>query len=150
MTAAGEDMLALILIADGHRFALPVAAARDLFRPGPVSPVPLAPRGIAGVLNLRGRIVTAICLRASLGLPVIPAEIAAVLENEGERYAILADAAGDVVRLHSGDAQSLPPAMSAPVAAVASGLYRDGEGLVTLLDPDRLLAAASGQADAAA
>ena len=47
----------------GHLFGLPIARVQDVFVPDRMTRVPLAPPEIAGILNLRGRIVTAIDMR---------------------------------------------------------------------------------------
>ncbi len=52
---------------DGGWFGLPVLRVNDVFRPLAVTRVPLAPPAIAGILNLRGRIVTMIDMDARLG-----------------------------------------------------------------------------------
>ena len=54
---------------DGQIFGLPIARVQDVFMPESLTRVPLSSPEIAGVLNLRGRIVTAIDLRRRLGLP---------------------------------------------------------------------------------
>ena len=53
----------------GQLFGLGIAQVRDVFVPKGLSTVPLAPPEVAGLLNLRGRIVNAIDLRLRLGLP---------------------------------------------------------------------------------
>ena len=53
----------------GQMLGLPIERVHDVFIAGSVTAVPLAPAEIAGLLNLRGRVVTAICLRRRLGLP---------------------------------------------------------------------------------
>jgi purine-binding chemotaxis protein CheW len=53
----------------GQLFGLPISRVQDVFMPERVTRVPLSSREIAGVLNLRGRIVTVIDMRARLGLP---------------------------------------------------------------------------------
>ena len=53
----------------GQLFGLPIARVQDVFMPERMTRVPLASDDVAGVLNLRGRIVTAIDMRARLGLP---------------------------------------------------------------------------------
>lgn len=52
----------------GQLFGLPIGRVQDVFMPERLTRVPLASHDIAGVLNLRGRIVTAIDMRARLGL----------------------------------------------------------------------------------
>ena len=54
--------------AAGQLFGLPIGRVQDVFKPATITRVPLAGPEIAGVLNLRGRIVTAIHLYARLGL----------------------------------------------------------------------------------
>ena len=53
----------------GQLFGLPISRVQDVFMPERLTRVPLAAPEIAGVLNLRGRIVTAIDMRRRLGLP---------------------------------------------------------------------------------
>ena len=50
----------------GQMFGLPIARVQDVFKPERITRVPLAGAEIAGVLNLRGRIVTAIDMRHRL------------------------------------------------------------------------------------
>ena len=52
----------------GQLFGLPILRVQDVFAPERLTKVPLAPAEIAGVLNLRGRIVTLIDMRRRLGL----------------------------------------------------------------------------------
>ena len=51
-----------------HLFGLPIARVQDVFVPDRLTRVPLAPPEVAGILNLRGRIVTAIDMRSRLDL----------------------------------------------------------------------------------
>src|ERR1700710_1738979 len=53
----------------GQLFGLPISRVQDVFIPELMTRVPLASSDVAGVLNLRGRIVTAIDMRSRLGLP---------------------------------------------------------------------------------
>src|SRR5437879_11632804 len=78
----------------GQLFGLPISRVQDVFMPDRLTRVPLAPPEIAGVLNLRGRIVTTIDMRRRLGLP--PREddkpaMAVGVELKGEPYGLLID-----------------------------------------------------------
>jgi purine-binding chemotaxis protein CheW len=53
----------------GQLFGMPISRVQDVFMPERLTRVPLSSSDVAGVLNLRGRIVTAIDMRARLGLP---------------------------------------------------------------------------------
>ena len=57
-----------VVIAD-QLFGLPISRVQDVFMLKDMTVVPLTIPEIAGVLNLRGRIVTAIDMRTRLGLP---------------------------------------------------------------------------------
>ena len=68
--AAGEQLIEYVTaMIGGQLFGLPISRVQDVFMPDRMTRVPLAPPEIAGVLNLRGRIVTAIDMRRRLGLP---------------------------------------------------------------------------------
>ena len=65
-----SDEIEYVTVMIGEQlFGLPIERVHDVFMPGHLTPVPLASEEIAGVLNLRGRIVTAIDMRCRLGLP---------------------------------------------------------------------------------
>src|SRR5690606_35209146 len=80
-------------------FGIPVLAVRDILGPQRLTSIPLAPPEIAGALNLRGRIVTAIDLRRRLGLD--PADrqksMSVVVDHHGELYSLLIDDVGEVL-----------------------------------------------------
>src|SRR5437588_5784145 len=87
---------------DGQLFGLPILRVQDVFMPDRMTRVPLAPPEVAGVLNLRGRIVTAIDMRRRLGLPALDdgrARMAIGVECKGESYGLLIDVIGEVLKL---------------------------------------------------
>ena len=123
-------------------FGVPVVQIRDVLRRQPLTPVPLAPRGIVGLLSLRGRIVTAIDLRIRLGLPVLPVQSEStfiVVENGGELYALIADSVGDVLTLDEQKREAVPPPLDRQWRDVASAVYTTAAGLIVLFDIARLV-----------
>ena len=67
---AADAMIEYVSVRIGDQlFGAPVNSIREVFAPQSVTAVPLAPLEVAGLLNLRGRIVTAIDARRRLGLP---------------------------------------------------------------------------------
>src|ERR1700683_2066320 len=85
-----------------QRFALPISRVQDLFMVERLTPVPLAEPDIAGLLNLRGRIVTAIDMRCCLGMPRRTdghPSMAVGIACNGENYGLLIDAVGGVLSL---------------------------------------------------
>ena len=100
----------------GQLFGLPICRVQDVFMPDRLTMVPLAPADVAGVLNLRGRIVTAIDMRARLGLPKSTDDkppMAMGVDLRGESYGLLIDTIGEVLKLPD-DGRGPTPSTSTP------------------------------------
>jgi purine-binding chemotaxis protein CheW len=127
----------------GHMFGVAVSAIHDVFSPQAITPVPLAVPEVAGVLNLRGRIVTAIDARARLGLP--PAQeggkhrMAVGIEKGGESYGLVIDKVGEVLKLGAKDFEPNPCNLDPRWRQVVEGVYRLPERLLIVLDIERML-----------
>ncbi len=98
--ATSEEQVYVTLTVSGQLCGIPVLGVRDILAEQPITRIPLAPPDIAGSLNLRGRIVTAIDLRRRLNLP--PPEpgqkrMSVVAEQGGELYALLVDQVSEVM-----------------------------------------------------
>jgi purine-binding chemotaxis protein CheW len=123
-------------------FGLPIARAQDVFVVDRLTRVPLAAPEIAGVLNLRGRIVTAIDLRRRLGLATLTDErkrMAIGIEHKGESYGLLIDAIGEVMRLPTSEREDNPINLDPRLARVSTGVHRLDDRLLVVLDVDRVL-----------
>jgi purine-binding chemotaxis protein CheW len=138
--AVAEYVTALI---GGQLFGLPISRVQDVFLPDRLARVPLAPPEIAGLLNLRGRIVTAIDMRRRLGLPQPAADsasrLAVGIECKGESYGLLIDAIGEVLKLSAGSREDNPVNLDAGLARVSAGVHRLDGRLLVVLDVDRVL-----------
>ena len=120
--------------------AVPVPCVRDVLAPQVVTRIPLATREIAGSLNLRGRIVTAIDLRRRLGLAdACKPRMSVVTEQGGELYALLVDAVQEVLSLSASEIERNPPTLPPPWSAYSAGVCRRPDSLLVLLDVARLL-----------
>ena len=108
--------------------------------------VPLSGPEIAGVLNLRGRIVTAVDLRCRLGLPPRQARLplmAVGIEWRAESYGLLVDAVGEVIKLADSGCEPNPVNLDAQFARVSVGVHRLDAQLMIVLDVDRVLGSAA-------
>jgi purine-binding chemotaxis protein CheW len=126
----------------GQLFGLAIARVQDVFVLDRLTRVPLATPEIAGVLNLRGRIVTAIDMRRRLGLaPLGEArkQMAIGIEYKGESYGLLIDAIGEVLNLPSGSREDNPVNLEPRLARVSAGVHRLDDRLLVVLDVDRVL-----------
>lgn len=133
-----------ITIAD-QIFGIPILQVQDVLGAQHVTKVPLAPPAVAGSLNLRGRIVTAIDVRACLGLPPKvkdnSQEMSVVVENQNELYSLMIDKVGDVMSLDQQDYEKSPSTLDPQWRDVSQGIYRLKDKLLVVLDVPRLLEA---------
>jgi purine-binding chemotaxis protein CheW len=126
----------------GQLFGLPILRVQDVFAPERLTRVPLAPLEIAGVLNLRGRIVTLIDMRRRLGLGQredAGAAMAVGVEARGESYGLLIDNVGEVLKLDDMACEPNPTNLDPRLASVSTGIYRLDGQLLMVLDVDRVL-----------
>jgi len=126
----------------GQLFGLPIFEVHDVFVPDAITVVPLAQPEIAGLLNLRGRIVTVVDMRKRLALP--PREgsattMAVGIEYKGESYGLLIDEVGEVMTLPNADREPNPANLDRRWAEVAAGVHRLDGRLMVVLDVKRLL-----------
>ena len=132
-------------------FGIPISKVHDVFMPENMTPVPLAAREIAGVLNLRGRIVTAIDMRCKLGLPPRSAGgplMAVGIDYRGESYGLIIDRVGEVLNLPRQEREANPVNLDPRWSAVSGGVHRLEGTLMVILDVERVLQSLSQEAAA--
>jgi len=130
----------------GQLFGLPISRVQDVFMPDRITRVPLAAPEIAGVLNLRGRIVTMIDMRRRLGLPARTDDRAAMavgIELRGESYGLLIDGVGEVMKLGEGTFEPNPVNLDVRLARVSGGVHRLDGQLMLILNVDHVLGTAA-------
>ena len=123
-------------------FGLPVLTVQDVLSAHRITRIPLAPTEIAGSLNLRGRIVTAIDVRLRLGLTPRDADASAmsiVVEHNNDLYSLLVDSVGEVLALSPDDFERNPPTLDSRLRVYSNGIYRLNDQLLVVLDVTRLL-----------
>lgn len=129
----------------GQLFGVEVLSIQDVFKPRALTPVPKAPVEVAGLLNLRGRVVTAIDARARLDLPPRgegeAAPMAIGIEQGGEPFCLIVDAVGEVLRLDPSKMQANPPTLDPRWAGVSRGVHRLEGRLLVIMDINRMLSA---------
>jgi purine-binding chemotaxis protein CheW len=128
---------------EGQLFGVDAAFVQDVFNPRGLTPVPLARREIAGVLNLRGRIVTAVCARSVLSLPPRdedgPEAMAVGVEIGGDSYGLIVDNVDEVLKLDVRDFVPPPGALPARWAELVAGVCGLKDELLIVLDVGKLL-----------
>mgnify|MGYP003394144389 FL=1 len=139
---AGQSSDLVTMSIAGQIFGIPVLQVQDVLKPLKITRIPLAPPEIAGSLNLRGRIVTVISVRARLGLPPLEqdkANMSIVVDYKSELYSLLVDHVGEVMNLPAADFEHNPATLDKRWREVAQGVYRLEQNLMVVLDVARLL-----------
>lgn len=126
----------------GQLFGLPIAGVQDVFVPDRLTSVPLAPPEIAGVLNVRGRILTIIDMRRRLELEVLEESrrtLVVGIEHKGKSYGLLIDRVGEVLKLPARSFEDNPINFDRTLAQVSAGVHRLDGKLMVVLDLDHVL-----------
>lgn len=126
----------------GQLFGISVLQVQDVLGPQRLTRVPLAPPEVAGSLNLRGRIVTAIDVRTRLGMPPRPEGMkgmSVVVDLGGELYSLLIDQVGEVLTMDRENFEANPPTLDPRWRDVSRGIYRLKDQLMVVIDINQLL-----------
>lgn len=133
----------------GETYGMSVLVVREIIRLCPVTPVATMPPHVRGVINLRGRVIPLVDLRARFGLPAPPdhdrtcfivTEVPAA--SGGVRpYAVVVDSVEEVVSYTSDDLVPTPDFGGAIDARFIAGMARTTRGVTTLIDIDAIAAA---------
>jgi purine-binding chemotaxis protein CheW len=126
----------------GQLFGIPIQRVHDVFEADRLTRVPLAQPEIAGVLNLRGRVITAIDMRRRLGLPPreqIKSQLAIGIDLNGEAYGLLVDGMGEVMKVPAGGLDPNPINLGRDWSRVSNGVFRLEDRLLVVLDVDCIL-----------
>ncbi len=141
ITESNTDYLTINL-AD-QMFGIPVLQVQDVLGSHDVAHIPLAPAEVAGALNLRGRIVTAINVRKSLGLAERSTkkttQMSVVVEHDNELYSLIIDEVGDVLSLDYSDYEQTPATLDPVWRNISMGIFRLENKLLVVLDVPKLL-----------
>lgn len=96
-------------------YGVMVDHVHEITRLLPVTPVPLAPSFVHGLINLRGTIVTAVHMRSLFSLPQedqsSDQQMTVICKIDSILVALLVDAIGDVMTIDEGAFESVPVTM---------------------------------------
>jgi purine-binding chemotaxis protein CheW len=131
---------------NGLFFGIEVEKVQEVIRHQAMTPVPLAPKLIGGLINLRGQIVTAIDLRLRLGLPERKAgELAmnVVARTESGAVSLLVDEIGDVLEVQEQQFEDVPQTMR-QARELIRGVYKLPDRLLLVLDTAQAVSVEQG------
>jgi len=126
-----------------YLFGVEVALVQEIVRMQPITPVPLSSPEIAGLINLRGEVLTAVDLRSRLGLPPPPTgarpQVNVVVRVDDEPVSLLVDAIDGVVEVSSLPFESTPSTVDEHTRELITGAYTLPDRLLLALDPRKVL-----------
>ena len=121
---------------DGDLYGIEVEHVQEVLKSQGLTRVPLAPDAVAGLINLRGQVVTAIELRERLGRPPRPEDtdaVVIVVRLRGEAVSLLVDSIADVVDVDAADFEAPPDTLEGQARDLIRGAYKlDGQLLLAL------------------
>jgi purine-binding chemotaxis protein CheW len=122
-------------------FGVAVLQVQEVIGHQRIARVPLAAPGIAGLLNLRGQIVTAIDLHQRLEILRLTSEslMNVVVRDGDELFALIVDEVGDVAAVPPDTLEPVPASLAGAWARVCTGVVRMDQGLLAVIDVTRLL-----------
>lgn len=124
-------------------FGLPIQNIKDVMYTPSLTPVPLSSHDVAGLLNLRGHIVTAIQAEKFFGIPSKPdhgGSMCIVLQDQDEElYSFIVDKVYDIEDLPESDFEKLPYNLSSQWQPFATGIYKVEEKLIIVLSKQKML-----------
>ena len=126
----------------GQLLGIPVREVREVLPAQIVAKVPLANNAVAGLLNLRGQIVTAIDVRKRLGIEddaQAGAPMNIVVSEGGELFSLVVDSVGDVLEVEQSAFAQTPPTLSSEWKDCCAGVYRLPRGLLVAIDVSALV-----------
>jgi len=122
-------------------FGIELRGVQEVIRYVEMTPVPLAPEAVSGLINLRGQIVTAIDLRKRLELQArpdsdLPSNV--VARSEDGSVSLLVDEIGDVVEVNEETFEPPPETLHGTIRDVLTGVHKLEGRLMHVLDADRV------------
>jgi purine-binding chemotaxis protein CheW len=139
---AGEVVSFVTATIADQLFGIPIGRAHDVFNVRTVTPVPLSPPDIVGLMNLRGRVVTALDIRQRLGFSPASLEAGAMaigIESGGDAFGLVVDRIGEIVTVDGAALDENPVHLDPAWAGLSRGVYRLDTELLVVLDVDAIL-----------
>ena len=125
-----------------QEFGLEIEQVREIIRIATVTPMPHTAAAVAGMINVRGKIIPVVDMGEYLGLPPAkPGLIARIIIIEAAHIMVglRVDTATDVLRVPSGSLESADEIVGRGGLADIAGVYKLDERLVALIDTKDLL-----------
>ena len=142
-TAVHTDMLQLVTFKlSGQKYAVDILKVQEINNMKEITTIPNAPAFLEGAINLRGKVIPVLNLRKKFGFEDKATDETCkivIMDVRGVIMGLIVDAVSDVLRISRDVVEPPPPVSSNINTEFISGIAKLQEGLVILLDMDRLL-----------
>lgn len=134
-TAAKPKQLATFHVADRF-YGIEVTQVQEIAKALPLTPIHLSAPYVAGLINLRGQIATAIDLRILFQLPAAPGgeKMSVICKLEGGLVSLLVDEIGDVLELAEADFEPTPETVVESTRRFLCGVYKTPQSILSIID----------------
>jgi purine-binding chemotaxis protein CheW len=125
-----------------YLFGVDVALVQEIVRIRQMTPVPLGSQDIAGLINLRGEVLTAIDMRTRLGLRPSSAEterVNVVIRLDEEPLSLLVDEIGGVFEVSGVPFEQTPSTVDEQVRDLIQGAYTLPDKLLLSLSVEQII-----------
>ena len=136
------DIQFVVCVLADERYGMEVGRVHEILRLPAITALPGADRSFSGVINLRGRVIPIMDLRQRFGLPDAPATRLSriVVADAGDgQIGLLVDAVDEVAHIAASAIEPAPAIASNGATQYLAGIARTPDGLVVVLDVERLL-----------
>jgi purine-binding chemotaxis protein CheW len=134
----GSSRLVATFTVDDQFFGVDALQVQEVLRHQPMTTVPLAPREVSGLINLRGQVVTALDLRWRLGLgdrdPDEAPPMNVVVRTDDDPVSFLVDGIGDVIEVPLDHLEEPPETMDPHQRRMLRGVHKLEGRLLLVLD----------------
>jgi purine-binding chemotaxis protein CheW len=140
MPAEPEQYLTFVL--GDEEYAIDISNVQEIKGYSAITTIPNAPAYVRGVMNLRGTVIPVVDLRARFGMPVkdyTKFTVIIIVTIADRIYGLVVDAVSDVLNLAGADLEPPPELGDALDTSFMTGIARNGDRLITVLQVDRAL-----------
>jgi purine-binding chemotaxis protein CheW len=134
-------------VVDGLLCGIDADRVQEILRDQPFTPVPLAPPGVLGLINLRGQIVTAVDARCRLGMGDAPqgaARTHVIVRSGDEAVSLVVDAEKEILEVDPATFEDTPDTVPEAMSRMLAGVHKLDGYLLAILDSDRVVSVAAG------
>ncbi|MCD6292268.1 MAG: purine-binding chemotaxis protein CheW [Deltaproteobacteria bacterium] len=131
-------------------FGIDTMLVQEIIKVPEITKVYQAPEEIIGIINLRGKIVTIIDLAIKLDLPTdveTSNRRIIIVESRNEPFGLMVDTINDVIHIDGDELDSAPANVRIAQGRFITGVFRDEEQLIAILNIEEIISLAENKTD---